>query len=131
MIQAIAGLPPSKIPVTIATLMQTGIHPKYDVATARCACGNEFQTRATVSLIKVDICSACHPFFTGTQKLIDSAGRVERFGKRFAKTEGKTVERKKQVQKKIAAAPLKVKKVLTSTPTTTKDKAKEKKTWHH
>lgn len=111
--------------------MQTGIHPKYDLATARCTCGNEFQTRATVNLIKVDICSSCHPFYTGQQRLVDAAGRVERFSKRFAKTEGKTVERKKQEQKKIALAPLKVKgkKVLTSTPTPSKEK--EKKNWHH
>lgn len=102
--------------------MQTGIHPKYETATVRCACGNEFVTRSTVQLIKVDICSSCHPFFTGQQKLIDSAGRVERFSKRFAKTDGKTVERKKAVQKKIAKAPPKAagKKVLSSTPTAAK-----------
>src|SRR5690242_4922958 len=104
--------------------MQSNIHPKYETATVRCACGNEFQTRSTVSLIKVDICSACHPFFTGQQKLIDSAGRVERFSKRFAKTEGKTVEKKKAVQKKIAKAPVHMtKKVLSSTPTAKKPKA--------
>src|SRR5689334_3022885 len=99
--------------------MQTAIHPKYDVATVTCACGNQFVTRSVLSTIKVDICSACHPFFTGQQKLIDAAGRVEKFGKRFAKTEGKTVVRDKQVQKKIAKAPVRVpgKKVLTSTPT--------------
>ena len=74
-----------------------------------------------MSLIKVDICSACHPFFTGQQKLVDTAGRVERFGKRFAKTGGKTVERKKQEQKKIAKAPAKPKgRVLSSTPTAKK-----------
>ncbi len=104
--------------------MQTAIHPKYEVATVRCACGNEFTTRSTVSLIKVDICSNCHPFFTGQQKLVDAAGRVERFGKRFAKTDGKTVVRKAQVQKKIAKALPKTsgKKVLTSTPVAKKKK---------
>ena len=109
--------------------MKTGIHPKYDLSTARCACGNEFQTRATVALIKVDICSACHPFYTGQQKLIDSAGRMERFSKRFAKTDGKTVERKKMAQKKISVAPPKVKgkKVLTSTPTASKNPASKTK----
>ncbi len=114
--------------------MQTGIHPKYDVATARCACGNEFQTRATVSLIKVDICSSCHPFYTGQQRLVDAAGRVERFSKRFAKTEGKTVERKKMVQKRISVAAPKVKgkKVLSSTPTAKDSKdSKAKKPAHH
>ena len=103
--------------------MQTGIHPKYETATVRCACGNEFTTRSTMALIKVDICSACHPFYTGQQKLIDAAGRVERFGKRFAKTEGKTVVRQKKEQKKIARA-LKIpgKKILSTTPTTDKKK---------
>ena len=110
--------------------MQTGIHPKYDAATVRCACGNEFQTRSTQGLIKVDICSACHPFFTGQQRLIDAAGRVEKFGKRFAATEGKTVVRKKMVQKQIAKAPPKVagKTVLSTTPVASKkEKDKEKK----
>lgn len=104
--------------------MQSDIHPKYDTATVRCACGNEFVTRSTVSLIKVDICSSCHPFFTGQQKLIDAAGRVERFSKRFAKTEGKTVERAKVVQKKIAKAPPKApgKRLLTTTPSAKKPK---------
>ena len=107
--------------------MQSGIHPKYEAATVRCACGNEFTTRSTQPLIKVDICSACHPFFTGQQRLVDTAGRVERFTKRFATTEGKTLERKKQVQKKIAKAPPKApgKRVLTTTPTAAKKK-KEK-----
>ena len=104
--------------------MQTGIHPKYEKSTARCACGNEFETRATLSLIKVDICSSCHPFFTGQQKLIDAAGRVEKFSRRFAKTGGKTLERTKMVQKKISVAPLKAKgkKVLSTTPTVSKSK---------
>jgi large subunit ribosomal protein L31 len=104
--------------------MKDGIHPKYELSTARCACGNEFITRATVPLIKVDICSACHPFYTGQQRLVDAAGRVEKFSRRFAATGGKTLERKKQVQKKIDKAPPKVKgkKVLTSTPTASKAK---------
>lgn len=105
--------------------MQTGIHPKYEMATVRCACGNEFVTRSTLANIKVEICSSCHPFFTGQQRLVDSAGRVEKFGKRFAKTGGKMVERTKQVQKKISRAPLRPqgKKVLTSTPITKKKQA--------
>ena len=109
--------------------MQTDIHPKYQPATVKCACGNEFVTRSTLSAIKVDMCSACHPFFTGQQKLLDAAGRVERFGKRFSKTAGKTIERKKQVQKRIAAPLVKVlnKKVLSTTPTATK---KDKKKPH-
>jgi len=63
--------------------MKKGIHPKYDVATVTCACGNTFQTRSTQKEIKVEICSACHPFFSGKQVLVDTAGRVERFKKRY------------------------------------------------
>ena len=65
--------------------MKSGIHPKYHEATVSCACGNRFKTRSTVGDIKVDICSNCHPFFTGRQKLVDSAGRVERYNKKYAK----------------------------------------------
>jgi large subunit ribosomal protein L31 len=65
--------------------MKTKIHPKYDTAKVSCACGNSFETRATVPEIKVDICSQCHPFYTGKQKLVDSAGRVEKFEKRWGK----------------------------------------------
>jgi len=65
--------------------MKKGIHPEYHEATVHCACGNTFQTGSTVKSINVEICSSCHPFFTGKQKLIDSAGRVERFRKKYAK----------------------------------------------
>jgi large subunit ribosomal protein L31 len=61
------------------------IHPTYATAQVRCACGNEFLTRSTQAEIHTDICSNCHPFFTGKQKLIDTAGRVERFRKRYEK----------------------------------------------
>ena len=63
--------------------MQKGIHPVYREATVHCACGNTFKTRSTKSDLHLDICNACHPFFTGRQKLIDTEGRVERFTKRF------------------------------------------------
>jgi len=63
--------------------MKDKIHPKYAEATVTCACGNTFKTRTTVGDIKVEICSACHPFFTGKQKLIDTTGRVEKFLKRY------------------------------------------------
>jgi large subunit ribosomal protein L31 len=66
--------------------MKDKIHPEYHDVTVSCACGNSFQTRATKKEMKVEICSACHPFFTGKQKLVDSAGRVERFQKRYGKT---------------------------------------------
>lgn len=65
--------------------MKSGIHPNYSEATVSCACGAQFQTRSTVGDLKVDICSRCHPFFTGTQKIVDTEGRVERFKKKYAK----------------------------------------------
>jgi len=65
------------------TDMKKGIHPEYVTATVQCACGNTFTTRATVPEIRVDICNACHPFFTGQQKYVDTTGRVERFQKKF------------------------------------------------
>ena len=63
--------------------MKDGIHPQYFETTIRCACGHEFTTRATRKDIRVEICSHCHPLFTGKQKLIDSEGRVERFMKKY------------------------------------------------
>lgn len=65
------------------TDMKQGIHPNYETTTIRCACGNVIETRSTKKDIRVDICSRCHPFFTGRQKLVDTGGRVERFNKRF------------------------------------------------
>ena len=67
---------------------KAGIHPKYDTITVKCACGNHFETSSTHrGDINLEICSACHPFFTGKQKLIDTAGRVERFRRKFAKSD--------------------------------------------
>jgi large subunit ribosomal protein L31 len=65
--------------------MKQGIHPEYVEATVRCSCGNTFQTRSTVPELRVEICSNCHPFYTGKQKLLDTGGRVERFQRRYAK----------------------------------------------
>ncbi len=65
--------------------MKANIHPKYEAATVSCACGNKFATRSTRAEIEVEICSACHPFFTGKQKLVDMAGRIEKFNKKYAK----------------------------------------------
>jgi large subunit ribosomal protein L31 len=65
--------------------MKTEIHPNYVNSHVRCTCGNEFETRSTKAEIKVEICSACHPFYTGKQKLVDTGGRVERFQRKFAK----------------------------------------------
>jgi large subunit ribosomal protein L31 len=67
--------------------MKEKIHPKYKMITAACACGAEFETGSTTDDIRVEICSQCHPFYTGKQKLVDSAGRVERFQRKYA---GKT-----------------------------------------
>ncbi|MCC6670262.1 MAG: 50S ribosomal protein L31 [Planctomycetes bacterium] len=64
--------------------MKDGIHPEYQVCKVHCACGNTFETRSHLSAIKTDICSACHPFYTGAQKFVDSAGRVDRFRRRYA-----------------------------------------------
>jgi large subunit ribosomal protein L31 len=69
--------------------MKASIHPEYKKSVVTCICGNQFDTRSTVGNIKVEICSQCHPFFTGRQKLLDSAGRVERFNRKYGK---KTVE---------------------------------------
>jgi large subunit ribosomal protein L31 len=63
--------------------MKPGIHPSYVAATVHCACGNTFETRSTQPNIKVEICSDCHPFFTGKQKLIDTEGRVEKFMQKY------------------------------------------------
>ena len=63
--------------------MKAKIHPNYVEATVRCACGNTFQTGSTKELLRVDVCSKCHPFSTGEQRIVDTAGRVERFRRRF------------------------------------------------
>jgi len=63
--------------------MREKIHPKYETTTITCACGNVIETRSTLKDIKVEICSSCHPFFTGKQKLVDTAGRIERFRKKY------------------------------------------------
>ncbi len=63
--------------------MRSDIHPKLHAITVACVCGNSFQTRSTRQEIRLEICSACHPFFTGKQKLVDSTGRVERFQRRY------------------------------------------------
>ena len=65
--------------------MKDGIHPNSDTCTVKCACGATYETKSTKSELKVDICSKCHPFYTGKQKLVDTGGRVDRFNKRYAK----------------------------------------------
>jgi large subunit ribosomal protein L31 len=74
------------------------IHPKYFETTITCACGNQINTRSTVKDIHVEICSACHPFFTGKQKLIDSAGRVERFRRKYKHLEKKPEDKEQKAK---------------------------------
>ena len=108
--------------------MKEGIHPKYEVSTVSCACGYTFKTRSTKPVIKLEICSNCHPFFTGKQKLIDTAGRVERFQKRFAQTEGKTVVKKAEKKAAPRRAPKASGKILTTSPKKAKAAVKKEKT---
>ena len=86
--------------------MKEGIHPKYEEVEVRCACGNTFKTRSTKPELHLEICSACHPFFTGRQKLIDTEGRVERFNKKFGlqtSEQRKTAEKAAKATKAAAA----------------------------
>jgi large subunit ribosomal protein L31 len=76
--------------------MKPGIHPEYQIANVHCSCGNTFQTRSTVREIRSDICSACHPFYTGKQKLVDTGGRVERFQRRYEKSKQAQAAAKQQ-----------------------------------
>ncbi|MFA7308642.1 MAG: 50S ribosomal protein L31 [Patescibacteria group bacterium] len=76
--------------------MQTAIHPKYGPATVTCTCGNTFVTGSTKSAIAIELCSACHPFFTGKQKIMDTAGKVSKFEARLAKMAATPVVKKKE-----------------------------------
>ena len=76
--------------------LKQGIHPKYQEVTVRCACGATWKTRSTKPQLNLEICSNCHPFFTGRQKLVDTEGRVERFTKKFG---AQTVESRKKAAK--------------------------------
>lgn len=89
--------------------MKKSIHPKwYNDAKVRCVCGNSFTTGSTLPQIKVEICAACHPFFTGQQKFVDTQGQVEKFGKKQAQAEVKKAERVKIME--IRATKTKVEK---------------------
>ena len=72
--------------------MKKDIHPEYKLGTVKCACGNSWQVHSTVGDMNLEICSNCHPFFTGKQKLVDSAGRVEKFRRKYAHMGGKDKE---------------------------------------
>ena len=84
--------------------MKPGIHPKYNEVEVRCACGNTFKTRSTKPELHLEICSACHPFFTGRQKLIDTEGRVERFSKKFGAQTSASRKQAAKTKKETAAA---------------------------
>jgi large subunit ribosomal protein L31 len=68
--------------------MKDGIHPEYNVVAVACACGNKFETRSTKPELQVDVCAACHPFYTGKQRMMDTQGRVDRFRRRYAGATG-------------------------------------------
>jgi len=76
--------------------MKKDIHPPFQKAIVHCACGNEFETLSTVKEIKVEICSQCHPLFTGQQKIVDSTGRVERFRRKYQKIDENSTSNKKK-----------------------------------
>lgn len=80
--------------------MRDKIHPKYVDAEIRCACGNIIKTRSTRPTILIGICNACHPFYTGTQKFVDTAGRVDKFQQRLAKTQAAQAEAAAKKKKK-------------------------------
>jgi large subunit ribosomal protein L31 len=83
--------------------MKQDIHPDYQIATVHCSCGNTFQTRSTRTDLRVELCSNCHPFYTGKQKLVDTGGRVERFQRRYAKQQEQ--QRAAASARKSVAAP--------------------------
>jgi large subunit ribosomal protein L31 len=96
--------------------MKEGIHPAYMQSSVECACGNKFVTRSTIPRIRLEICAQCHPFFTGKQRFVDTAGRLERFQKRFSKTEGKTVVRKPATTKAAPKESKATRKILRNAP---------------
>jgi large subunit ribosomal protein L31 len=84
--------------------MKTGIHPKYQAATVTCACGNSWETRSTKPEIRVELCPKCHPFYTGEQRIVDSAGQVERFMQRMQNaSEAPRRKKAERRQQKIAS----------------------------
>ncbi|MCX7642015.1 MAG: 50S ribosomal protein L31 [Elusimicrobiales bacterium] len=110
--------------------MKENIHPKYEVSEVVCACGNSFITRSTKGSIKVEICSNCHPFYTGKHKIIDTEGRVEKFKKKYASSEAKSDSKQKSKTKvkmpKVTPAHRKA--TPTGVKTTIKKVEKEDKT---
>lgn len=85
--------------------MKQGIHPKYETTTVTCACGNTFQTRSTRENLRVDVCSNCHPFYTGEQRIVDTAGQVDRFMRRLQTAQSKQADASQRRQQTEAAQP--------------------------
>lgn len=106
--------------------MKNDIHPKYEICEVTCACGATFKTRSVKPSIKVEICSACHPFYTGKQRFTDTAGRVEKFNTKFASTGGKMVEQKhkKVIVKTVTPKHIAKRKILSSAPAKKAEAAK-------
>ena len=86
--------------------MKKGIHPKYMETVVKCGCGNSFNTRSTVPELKIDICSVCHPFYTGKLKFVDAAGRIEKFKTKYAGASYASANRGKKGAEAAAAAPV-------------------------
>lgn len=84
--------------------MKQDVHPEYMMATVHCACGNTFRTRSTQSDIHLDVCSVCHPFYTGKQRMIDTAGRVDRFNKKYGAGKAKKATADAAADETAAAA---------------------------
>jgi large subunit ribosomal protein L31 len=85
--------------------MKQGIHPEYVEATVHCACGNTFTTRSTKANLRIDLCSKCHPFFTGDQRLVDTGGQVERFIRRMNRSRAATAAAEAAAVEEPAATP--------------------------
>ncbi len=83
--------------------MKKDIHPKYQECTVKCICGNTFVTKSTLSEINIEVCGACHPVYTGKQKVVDSTGRVDRFKKMLEKKQGEVTSKKEKKEKKAQA----------------------------
>ncbi len=85
--------------------MKTDIHPEYKTVTVHCSCGNEFETRSTADALRVELCSECHPFYTGKQKLVDTGGRIDRFERRYGRRgKGPAAAERNQADAEDAAA---------------------------
>ena len=84
--------------------MKADLHPEYQITTITCTCGTVLETRSTVQNLKVGICMQCHPFFTGEQRFVDTAGRVEKFAKRYGSTQARRADKTEEVKEESEAA---------------------------